>query len=557
MDYLKTYQHWLKQESLEETMKEELENMDEPSIKEAFYQNLSFGTGGLRGIMGAGTNRVNRFTIRKATAGFANYILKNKDMGCVPISYDNRKNSKAFAHEAAMVLAAKGIEAYLFEELRPTPMLSYAVRYLHAAGGIMITASHNPKDYNGYKVYNRTGAQIDLAESKAIIAEIEKIEDPFKIAVSDNERIHVIGEELEESYLDKVKNIALAKVEKEAKIVYSPLHGTGGTVILKLLESSGYRVYPYEPHMSADPNFSNTDSSNPEDEIAFEKPIAYAESIGADIIMLTDPDADRLGIAVRHNDRYVLLSGNETVSIMLDYILEQKKRKGTLTLPAHVYQTIVTTDLIDRIASSYDVSVIRTLTGFKFIGEQIEANEGKAEYVFGCEESYGSLIAPFVRDKDAVQAVYLLAEIVNYYKASKKTLVDQLENMHERFGHYLEETMSLTYQGIAGSKRIDRIMNYFRNNLPDIQGIELIGYDDYQKGVRRFNDREETIDLPASNVLKYYYQEGTWIVLRPSGTEPKLKVYFATCKKTKEDASITIERLKQVVTKIIESLGGQ
>ncbi|MFP4187732.1 MAG: phospho-sugar mutase [Acholeplasmataceae bacterium] len=555
MDHMETYRYWLKQKSLDKAMKEELERMDEPAIKEAFYRDLSFGTGGLRGIMGPGTNRINRFTIRRATAGFADYILENGYEGCVPISYDNRTNSQAFAREAAMVLAAKGIDAYVFAELRPTPMLSYAVRYLSAAGGIMITASHNPKAYNGFKVYNRTGAQISLKEAAAITDSIEKIDDPFGIAVADNERIHAIGDDLEKNYFQRVQSISLNEVEKDAKIVYSPLHGTGGPVIPKLLESSGYLVHPYEPHMPADPDFTNTDSANPEDAIAFEKPIAYAEKIGADLIMLTDPDADRLGIAVRHDDRYVLLNGNETVSIMLDYLLEQRKRKGELTLPARVYQTIVTTDLIERIAASHGVTVIRTLTGFKFIGERIEADEGKAEYIFGCEESYGSLIAPFVRDKDAVQAVYLLAEIVNYYKADNKTLLDQLEEIHERFGYHREETISLTYQGIAGSKRIERIMHYFRDNLPDIQGIELIGYEDYQKGVRHLEGKEERIDLPSANVLKYYYRGDTWVVLRPSGTEPKLKVYFATRKKTKEDARITIQRLKQVIINIIESLG--
>ncbi|MDY0074804.1 MAG: phospho-sugar mutase [Acholeplasmataceae bacterium] len=543
MSYIEKYQLWKNQKNLDPELKKELDQLSEEAIKEVFFSDLSFGTGGLRGILGVGTNRVNRYTIRKATLGFANYLKKNNLLQGVAISYDNRHMSKTFAKEAAMVLAAEGIPSYLFRSMRPTPMLSFAVRHFNASGGIMITASHNPKEYNGYKVYDQSGAQVTLDAAISITEEIQAIADPFQIKTLDNSLIQTIDETFDNIYLDLVKKITIHPQEPSIKIVYSPLHGTGGTVIPRLLKEEGYAIYPYEPQMTPDPNFSMTASSNPEEPSAYIKTIKYAQTIGADLIMVTDPDADRLGIAVLHQGSYHLLSGNQTAALELFYILSERKKKGQLPKDGMVYKTIVTTDLIDKIASDFGVTSYSTLTGFKFIGEQAEKNKHHTTYLFGCEESYGSLIQDFVRDKDAVQACYLLAELTNFYRNQQMTLIDVLNQIYQTYGHFYEYTKSITLPGLSGLEKIHTLMEHFRNHPPHIKNKKLVSYDDYEKGIKVENNNTFALDLPKSSVLKYYYEDNTWIVFRPSGTEPKIKIYFQTVSKNMEDAITFVDQL--------------
>jgi phosphoglucomutase len=554
MSYLKRYQFWLNQTDLDKNLLDELIKLNEEQIEEVFYNDLSFGTGGLRGLMGVGTNRVNVYTIRKATLGFANYIKKNDLVGGVAISYDNRHYSKQFAKEAAMVLAANGIDSYLFNELRPTPMLSYAVRFYDLVGGIMITASHNPKTYNGYKAYDKTGAQLNLLDASDVIDEIALIDNPFEIETIDNARIRYIDESFDDYYLEEVKKIAIHNVTKDLKMVYSPLHGTGAPIIPKFLKNMGYNVYPYEPQMIIDPDFSNTKSSNPEEAIAFEKTIAYAKEINAKLVMITDPDADRLGIAVKHKDEFHLLSGNQTATLELYYILSEKSKLGLLPRNGFVYTTNVTTDMIKVIANSFDVHLETTLTGFKFIGERAEINKGRGEYIFGCEESYGSLVKDFVRDKDAVQACFILAEIANFLDSKNMTMIDYLEEIYQKYGYYYEYTKSITLLGLSGLEKMNQIMEHFRNEPFMIPDKKLISYDDYTKQINIKNGQITKLSLPISNVLKFYYEDDTWIVFRPSGTEPKIKIYFGTKSSSMEKSKHFIQKLSLMVEEKIESL---
>lgn len=551
-DYMKNYEFWKKQDLLP-SLKQDLEKLTEKEIEDAFYKDLTFGTGGLRGIMGVGTNRVNIYTIKKATLGLANYLNKHDLVRGVAISYDNRLDSQVFAKASAMVLAKQGIPSYLFKALRPTPMLSFAVRHFNCDAGIMITASHNPKAYNGYKVYDQTGAQINPKTAAEIIAEIEKISNPFDIETLDD-LITDVDDDFDQIYLDAIKDIKIYDEEKKVKIVYSPLHGTGGTIIPKFLQSEGFDVNPYQPQMIVDPSFSHTKSSNPEDRVAYEKAIAYAKEIDADIVMLTDPDADRLGVAVKHHDDYVLLTGNQTAAIELNYILSEKQKLGLLDTNGYVYTTNVTTDLVKAIAQSYKIEVITTLTGFKFIGEQAHINEGKHPYLFGCEESYGSLISDVVRDKDAVQAVYLLAEIANHLKLKELTMVDYLDYIHGYYGVYYEYTNPMKFEGIEGAKKIERIMSYYRNHPPMIPNKALIAYDDVLKGIHVEDHVTSPLNLPTSNVLKYYYEDNTWIVFRPSGTEPKIKIYFGVKAKSKEAAKSYVSEVEESLLKTIDTL---
>jgi phosphoglucomutase len=528
MNYLETYKFWLKQETLDKEMRKELIKMSDDQMKDAFFQELSFGTGGLRGILGAGTNRINIYVIRKATLGFARYLKKRYKKNRVAISFDNRIFSALFAKEAAKVLASEGIEVYLFSELRPTPMLSYAVRHFKCTGGIMITASHNPKNYNGFKVYDRTGAQLNLKDANKVIKEIGKIKNPFDIKTEENSLIQIIDDSLDYDYLNLVSKIKIHDDEKVIKIVYSPLHGTGGTIIPTFLIQEGYHVVPFMPQMAPDPYFSETASSNPEDREAYTKSISFAKEIDADIVMVTDPDGDRLGIAVKHNDDFVLLNGNQTATIELYYILMEKMQLGLLPEKGFVYTTNVTTDLIMLIAQAFGMEVITTLTGFKFIGEQAEKNKKLGTYIFGAEESFGSLISDFVRDKDAVQAVYMLAEISNHLKLQNRTLIDYLDEIYQKYGYFYEFTISLNLPGLKGLDQIHKIMEHYAKNPPQIKYKKLIAYDDLRIGKTFILDESKKLDLPKSNVLKYYYEDETWITFRPSGTEPKIKIYFGT-----------------------------
>lgn len=545
MTYQEQFNFWNKQ-NLPDTLRKEIDHLSEIEKQDAFYKNLGFGTGGMRGLMGVGTNRINIFTIRRATLGFARFMKKHGLQNGVAISYDNRTDSKVFAFEAAKVLAHEHIQSYVFNELRPTPMLSFAVRQLKCDGGIMVTASHNPKAYNGFKAYDKTGAQVSPKDADEIIAEVEKITNPFIIETTDNEDIKIIEKTFDDIYLKLVKEITINDDPKDLKIVYSPLHGTGGTVIPKLLKDASYDVHPYAPQMKVDPAFSETASSNPEEPQAYDKTIAYAQEIGADIVMVTDPDADRLGIAVKHDNNFIRLTGNQTASLELFYILSHLKDKQQLPNDGHVYTTNVTTNLIKRIAEDFNQIVITTLTGFKFIGEQAEIYKDKNPYLFGAEESYGSLIADFVRDKDAVQAVYMLAEMANHLKQEGLTLIDYLNQVYEHYGAYYEYTHALTLKGSKGVEMIEGIVDHFRHH-PPMFGLNLLSYDDILNGFSVVDGIKEKSHLPRLNVMKYTYEEDTWIVFRPSGTEPKLKVYFGTKKKTIEEAKAYIKRLDQKI----------
>ncbi len=552
MNYINNYEFWKSQNLIPE-LKEELKQLNQKEIEDAFYQNLNFGTGGLRGVMGVGTNRINIYVISKVTLGLANYLNEKGLTRGVAISYDNRKDSKVFAKHSAMVLAKQGIASYLFEDLRPTPMLSFAVRHFNCDAGIMITASHNPKEYNGYKVYNKTGAQINLEEANELINKINEIKNPFDIETLDD-HITYIDSSFDQIYLDEVSKIEVYAEEKRVKIVYSPLHGTGGPIIPDFLKSKGYDVNPYQPQMVADPNFSATKSSNPEEKAAYEGAISYAKEIDADIVMLTDPDADRLGIAVKHNNEYVLVSGNQTASVELYYLLSEKQKMHKLPDHGHVYTTNVTTDLIKVIGKSFGLKVITTLTGFKFIGEQAYIYEGKNPYVFGCEESYGSLIADFVRDKDAVQAIYMLAEISNHLKLQSMTILDYLDVIYDSYGTYFEYTNPMKFDGIEGADKIERIMSHYRKNPPMLPNKELLAFDDVFLGVHVENGVKTPLSLPKSNVLKYYYSDNTWVVFRPSGTEPKIKVYFGVKSSSVEKAKAYVELVNQMIADQIAKL---
>lgn len=546
MDIQQRYLNWLNEPTLSKEEKDILKNLSSSEIEEAFYQDLSFGTGGIRGVLGLGTNRMNIYIIRKATFGFGRYLLKHNLLEGVAIAYDNRHMSYEFAKEAAKVLAALGIKSYVYKNLRPTPMLSFTVRHLNLSAGIMITASHNPKEYNGYKVYNKTGSQLSIDESNEVIEYINQVENPFEIKTLDNELIHYLNDEIDDIYLKEVKSIAVHKdIKKDINIVYSPLHGTGGTLAPKLLKGSGYNVYPVESQMIPDPNFSATESSNPEEKQSFNASIELAKKVNADIILVTDPDADRLGVGVLHEGTYHLLTGNQTAALMLYYILSEQK-----TPDGFVYTTVVTSELIKKIGESFHKNIGETLTGFKFIGEQAERiSKTNYTYLFGCEESYGSLVKDFVRDKDAIQAVYLLAEIANTLKSRNLTMVDYLNLIYEKYGYYVDETISISLKGIEGQQRIKKIMNYFRTRGLHINQFNVTNTIDYIKGKMNPHD----IYLPPSDVIRFESDKG-FIIFRPSGTEPKLKIYFSIKENTKELARDTIDILKQEVFNIIEEI---
>lgn len=556
MDYIQKYQSWVNYEALDSTLKQELLSMTNAEVEDAFYMDIEFGTGGIRGLMGAGTNRVNVYTIMRATLGFSRYILSLNRHKSVAISYDNRLNSYVFAKRAAGVLAALGISVYITKTLRPTPYLSYMVRHFNCDGGIMITASHNPKVYNGYKVYDETGCQLVPRLADIVIAEIQHIDDYFSVQFDETSPlIHWIDESFDSNYLDLVKTIQIENIpNKPLKFVYSPLHGAGGPLVPSLLKSLGYDVYPVESQMVNDPNFGATKSSNPEEKIAYEGALALAKEIQADLVLVTDPDADRLGVMVKHQGRFQFLSGNQTAALTLYYVLSRKALKGLLPENGYVFTTNVTTPLIEKIAKSYEMKVETTLTGFKFIGEKAKAIEGKGKYMFGCEESYGSLIADFVRDKDAVQAVYMLCEMATFMKTSDKTLIDLLESVYQTYGYFLEETLNLNLSGIEGKKRIEALMSYFRTNRLSIKNKEIVQIDDVLKQQTWRKTGTEPLNYPVSNVLKFYYRDGSWIVLRPSGTEPKLKIYMSVVGHTKALAEEALENYKLTVQGLLSQL---
>ena len=550
MGYQEKYQQWVSKKDLDPALKAELLAMSEEEKKDAFYIDAEFGTAGMRNLLGAGTNRLNIYVIQRANVGFAKYILSQPDGAKrgVAISYDNRHQSYRFALESARVLTNYGIRCYIFEALRPTPELSFAVRYLKCAGGIMVTASHNPKEYNGYKVYDDTGCQLLPEDVKIIVDEINKVEDILSVKTADDETFYKlvtwIGEEVDRAYYDAVKTCEINHdIDKSNfKIVFSPQHGADNMPVRTVLKELGYNCIPVLAQCCPDPDYTNTKSPNPEVEASYEMAIRLGKDNDADVVVVTDPDGDRLGVVARHNGEYVLMSGNQSAAVYLEYILSQLKAKGQLPANGVMYNTIVTSDLGELVARSYGVDVEKTLTGFKFIGDKIRKYEktGEKVFLFGYEESYGCVIKDFVRDKDGVQAVLTAAECGAYYKAQGKDLIDVLNELYEKHGTFKETQVALAKSGEAGLKRIAEIMSDLRKDTPkEIGGLKVVSIEDYQTSTKTKDGVETAIDLPKSNVLKYYLEDGSWIAARPSGTEPKIKFYFSIKGK---DAKVAAEK---------------
>ncbi|MBJ7995322.1 phospho-sugar mutase [Bacillus mycoides] len=549
MNWKQEFSRWLSYAELDAELKEQLENMkqDEKKVEDSFYKNLEFGTGGMRGELGAGTNRLNVYTVRKATKGLAMFIEKlgeeAKKRGVV-VAYDSRHKSPEFAMEVAATLGAHGITTYVFESLRPTPVLSFAVRHLHTASGIVLTASHNPPEYNGYKVYGEDGGQLPPKEADELISYVNAVENELTVEVADVEQLkadgllHIIGQEVDDAYAAELNNVIINKemvkeVGKDLKIVFTPLHGTSNISVRRGLEEVGFTdVTVVKEQELPDPNFSTVKSPNPEEHAAFEYAIRDGEKVGADVLIATDPDADRLGVAVRNHDgEFQVLTGNQTGVLMLDYLLSQKKENGTLPENGVVLKTIVTSEIGRTIAKAYGLDTVDTLTGFKFIGEKIKQYEesGQYEFQFGYEESYGYLIRPFCRDKDAVQSVLFACEVAAYYKSQGKTLYDGLLEVFKKYGFFREDLVSLTLKGKDGAEQIQKMMATFRENPPkEVAGLTVVAVEDYKESIITTlqDGNKEEIHLPKSNVLKYQLEDGSWFCLRPSGTEPKIKFYF-------------------------------
>ncbi|MGG1322282.1 phospho-sugar mutase [Priestia megaterium] len=552
---------WSNHKELPSELKKQMNNMTEREREDAFYKQLESGTGGMRGELGAGPNRMNIYTVRKVTVGLAAYIQENgeeaKKRGVV-IAYDSRHGSTEFALEAAKTLGVHGIKSYVFDELRPTPELSFTVRYLRAYAGIMITASHNPAEYNGYKVYGEDGAQLPPAAADAIIKYMNKIENELLLEVKEERElmrqslISYIGENMDEVYLDYVKGLQLNKDVAKANlhITYTPLHGTGQKLVPQALQNYGFQhITIVDEQKNPDPNFPTVSAPNPEEAQAFQLAIEYGKQANADLLLATDPDADRLGIAVKNNSGdYVLLTGNQTGALLLNYMLAQKQEKGMLADNSVMFKTIVTSELGRAIAQNYGVQTIDTLTGFKYIAEKIEEynQEETKTFQFGYEESYGYLIGDFVRDKDAVQAAVMIAEEAAYYKQQGMTLYGGLIQLYETYGYYKESLTSFTLKGKDGAEKINRIVNQFREHPPaELAGAAVEKIEDYLIGKKTnlLTVQQEVIDLPSSNVIKFWLQDGSWFVIRPSGTEPKVKFYFGVKQRSESESE---ERLNKI-----------
>lgn len=543
------YERWLNHPNLDSALKVELEAMNDEQINDSFYTNVEFGTAGMRGVLGAGTNRINIHTIRKANEGFAKYIESNGREACekgVAIGYDNRHMSYEFAFDSARVLASHNIKSYVFESLRPTPELSFAVRELNCFGGIMITASHNPKEYNGYKLYDDKGCQLVPHLAAKVIERVNAIDDELAInpvLTEEQEKlITVIGKDIDDKYYEQVLSIQLnPDVDKSSvKFVFSPEHGTSAVPVKTLFERVGYNIICVDEQMTPDPDFSNTPTPNPEERRAYDLALEYAIKHDANVILVCDPDADRMGVAVKDNDDLHVLTGNQSGAVLIEYIFSQLKERNAMPENPVMFNTVVTGDLGEKIADYYGVETEKTLTGFKFIGEKVakyEVNHAK-NYVFGYEESYGSLIKPFVRDKDAPQACLMLAEAACYYASQGKTLWDVLNELYARLGYYDESQTSIALAGEAGAKKIkDIIANLRKDRLTVIDGVKVVGWEDYGTFEKMVDGNVSALEgFTKSEVLKYYLEDGSWIAIRPSGTEPKMKIYYCIKGNSIEDA---------------------
>lgn len=546
MDYKERYNEWLLFD--DDTKQELLKITDEKEIEDRFYKDLAFGTGGMRGIMGAGPNRMNRYTVSRATLGLANYLSEfTKPQKSVVIAYDSRNNSEDFAKCAAEVLAVKGITVYLFDKITPTPVLSFAVRHLGCIAGIVITASHNPKEYNGYKVYDENGCQLVPSLADKVIARVQEITDyravprlDFEVALQSG-MIQMVGDEVLDAFLDAVKTQALYTEPSKLKIVYTPLHGTGNIPVRRILKD--YSVSVVKEQAVPDGDFSTVRSPNPEEKDALNLAIEQAKTEAADLVLGTDPDCDRVGIAVRHNGDYVLLTGNQVGALLADFVLRFKA--DTLNEKSTLVKTIVTNDLGANIGRKYGLQIVETLTGFKYIGDQINRYEktGEKEFVMGYEESYGYLVGTHARDKDAVVASMLICEMTAYHKNNGKTLVDALEEIYKEYGFYLDALDSFVLQGIDGVQKMNAVLETLRargaSAFPDVETVQ-----DFSEGIG---------DLPKENVLKYLFRNGSWLAVRPSGTEPKLKVYYSVRGESHEAAAEQLSALREQMKAVVEA----
>lgn len=586
MYYKEQYNQWLNSPALDEEAKNELQSIadNEEEIQDRFYKDLEFGTAGLRGKIGMGTNRMNIYTVGKSTQGLANYLLENVENAQgkgVVIAYDCRYMSREFSERVAQILTANGVKVYLFEDIRPTPELSFAVTKLGAAAGIVITASHNPPDYNGYKVYSENAAQILPEVADKIIEQIDKIKDYSKIKTTsieearENGLFKLIGKEIDRMYYEKVKGLSLSPdIDKDINIVYTPLHGTGNIPIRTILKEMGYNnVFVDEEQAKPDPEFSTVDSPNPENPEAFERAIVLGKKVNTDILIATDPDCDRIAVAVStsHYDEhsyeaisspnssndYIFLNGNQTGALLLDYILSRKKEKDELPENGFIIKTIVTSELGRIVAESYNTKAYDTLTGFKFIcNKAMELEKEGGTFLFGYEESIGYLAGDFVRDKDAVISAMLIAEMAAYYKKQGLTLVDALNRLYEKHGYFLEYLESIVLEGMEGEQQMEKIMSAFREEFPEVPEMNISRKIDYKTPFQYdYETKEKTvIDIPRSDVLKCMFFDGSWYAVRPSGTEPKIKIYMSLVGKGKAEAEEKLGKFKSVIFGKIDSI---
>ncbi|MDW7673956.1 MAG: phospho-sugar mutase [Bacillota bacterium] len=579
MNYTEKYKRWLNWPQLDVSLKNELLSIkeDQAEIESRFFQELEFGTGGLRGIIGAGTNRINIYTVRKATQGLASYLKlakgkQNSSDLSVAIAYDSRRMSKEFALEAGLVLASNGIKAYIFQELAATPILSFAVRELQASGGIVITASHNPPEYNGYKVYGADGGQITDETAKAILAEIAMVDNELEITRLEYEAalaaglIEFIGADLLDKYHKMLKALSLNPQLIAAKgaavtIVYTPLHGTGNKPVVRGLQELGFsKVFVVKEQQEPDSDFSTLKYPNPEEQKAFELAIKVGTELEADILLATDPDTDRLGVVAKNSEgEYCFITGNQLGALFLEYLLSQGLEQKKLPTKGVVIKTVVTSEIGRAIAESFGLEIIDTLTGFKYIGEKIKEFQeaGERQFVFGYEESYGYLIGDFVRDKDAIQACQMAAEMALYYKLQGMTLIEKLQDVFSKYGYYQEDLVSFTLEGKGGQQKIGQIMDNLRqSNIQQINRVPVIAVYDYFNSIlyNYLEAKETTIELPQANVLKFLLADSSWFCVRPSGTEPKFKVYFGVLQPSLNEATERLARLKQETLELIKQV---
>lgn len=564
MSWKSIYEKWKNFKEMDAKVKGDLQAIkSEEELEDSFYKNLEFGTAGMRGLLGAGTNRMNIYTVRKAALGLGRYVVENGEearLRGVVIAYDSRHMSPEFALETARTIGALGVKVYLFESLRTTPELSFAVRYLHAYAGVVITASHNPSAYNGFKVYGEDGAQIASEAAETIVAHVDAIEDELTIEVADvdylkeDDMLVYLGEQIDHAYITKLQGLivnpdVIEVMADELRIVYTPLHGTGNRPVQEALKQAGFfHVKVVKEQEKADGNFPTVEYPNPEEASAFKLAMDYGKAYEADLLMATDPDADRVGIAVPKADGYTLLTGNQIGALLLHYLITEKEKQGMLKDNAVLLKTIVTSELGRDIAAAHGLQTIDTLTGFKYIAEKIKEFEetGEHSFLFGYEESYGYLVGDFVRDKDAVQTCLLIAEVAAFYKEQDMTLYDGLQAIFKEYGYYTEHLESLTLEGKSGSERIDKIMNDFRENPPaSLADLKVTVREDYMTSERIMSEREEkeTIALPTSNVLKYTLENGAWVCIRRLETEPKVEFYYGVKEATATKGNALIKKL--------------